>query len=79
MNTGDETNQVIPLLTVGYVLRRFPQISQTFVLNELIALAERGVRTEVFSLFQPEQDLIHPGAGSFIRNQTTEVDYRSIR
>ncbi len=42
--------------SVGYLLKRFPRLSETFVINELLALRERGVAVEVFSLRQPEPD-----------------------
>ncbi|MDX1650519.1 MAG: glycosyltransferase, partial [Myxococcota bacterium] len=40
---------------IGYVLRRFPKISETFVLNEILALEARGERVTIFSL-QPTRD-----------------------
>lgn len=46
-------------LTVGYVLKRFPRLSETFVLNEILELERQGHRVEVFSLLTPPQEERH--------------------
>ena len=50
-----------PPLRVGYILRKFPALSETFVLNELLALEERGVQVHVFSLQRPNDPRFHDG------------------
>ena len=40
---------------IGYVVKRFPRLSETFIINELRALRALGVHIEVFSLLPPEQ------------------------
>ena len=47
-------------LRVGYVLNRFPRLSQTFVLNEIRELERQGVEVEVFSLLRPPRELRQP-------------------
>ena len=37
--------------TIGYILRSFPRLSQTFILNEVLALEERGVRNRTAIAF----------------------------
>lgn len=44
---------------IGYVLRKFPVLSETFVLGEMIALEERGVPIHVFSLMRPNDPRFH--------------------
>ncbi len=44
---------------VGYVVRKFPVLSETFVLNELLALEARGVRLHIFSLQRPNDPRFH--------------------
>lgn len=39
---------------VGYVLKRYPRYSETFIVNEILALERRGVEIEIFSLRHPE-------------------------
>jgi glycosyltransferase involved in cell wall biosynthesis len=46
-----------PLL---YVLKRFPRVSETFVINELLALERRGERILVEALLRPEDGPRHP-------------------
>jgi colanic acid/amylovoran biosynthesis glycosyltransferase len=46
-------------LRVGYVLKRFPRFSETFILNELLALQEIGVDLHIFSLLTPPDEPRH--------------------
>lgn len=39
--------------TVGYLLKTFPKVSETFILNEILGLERRGVALEIFSLLRP--------------------------
>ncbi len=58
------TTSIIPKkepkpLRVGYVLKRFPRFSETFILNELLELERQGVEVHVFSLMQPPPEARH--------------------
>lgn len=47
---------------VGYVLKRFPRLSETFILNEILELEREGASIEIFSLTDPfdsEPYLVH--------------------
>jgi glycosyltransferase involved in cell wall biosynthesis len=44
---------------IGYVLRRFPILSETFVLNEILALEALGVPVHIFSLGPPKDPRFH--------------------
>jgi glycosyltransferase involved in cell wall biosynthesis len=46
-------------LRIGYVLKRFPRFSETFILNELLALQQLGVKCHVFSLLTPPEEPRH--------------------
>ena len=39
---------------VGYVLKRYPRYSETFVVNEILALEQTGLAISIFSLRTPE-------------------------
>lgn len=54
-NNAANNNQ----LRVGYVLKRFPRFSETFILNELLELQRQGLSVEVFSLMHPPQEPRH--------------------
>ncbi|MEE6272348.1 glycosyltransferase [Georgenia sp. MJ206] len=44
---------------VGYVLKMYPRFSETFVLNEVLALEELGADLEIFSLRPPADGRFH--------------------
>lgn len=44
---------------VGYVLSKFPELSTTFILNELLELEGQGVPLRIFSLRPPTEPLVH--------------------
>ena len=46
-------------LRIGYVLKRFPRFSETFILNELLALQSQGAKLQVFSLLTPPDEPRH--------------------
>jgi colanic acid/amylovoran biosynthesis glycosyltransferase len=46
-------------LRVGYVLKRFPRLSETFILNEMLELERQGVEIEIYSLFKPPAEERH--------------------
>lgn len=37
-------------LYVGYVLKRYPRFSETFVVNEILAHERAGIRVDIFAL-----------------------------
>lgn len=60
-----------PHFKVGYVLKRFPRLSETFVLNELLELQRQGVEVEIFSLLKPLEEIQH----SLLAALDAEVTY----
>jgi len=48
---------------LGYVLKRFPRISETFVAAELIELERQGERVTVFALGRPREPFTHAFVG----------------
>lgn len=49
---------------IGYVVKRFPRLSETFILNELLELERQGVEVTVFSLLRPPDELRHASLDS---------------
>ncbi len=45
---------------IGYVLKRYPRLSETFILNEIRALERLGTELRIFSLMRVEGSLTHP-------------------
>ncbi len=50
-------------MKVGYVLKKFPRLSETFILHEILGLEERGLGVGVASLFKPDDGRFHPALG----------------
>jgi len=47
---------------IAYVMSRFPKLSETFVLSEILALERRGVRVDVYPLLRERAAIVHPDA-----------------
>ncbi len=45
---------------VGYVMSRFPKLSETFVLNEMIAMERQGAHVELYPVLRERQPTEHP-------------------
>lgn len=45
---------------IAYVMKRYPRLSETFILNEIATMEELGARLSLFSLLQPEPPPHHP-------------------
>src|SRR5437773_12535908 len=59
---------------IGYILKRFPRLSETFILNELLQLEQLGVGLQIVSRVDPA-DLEPVG----VRNELVEkLDARVI-
>lgn len=43
---------------IGYLLRSYPRLSQTFILNEILALEQMGVSIQIFALTDPHEKVI---------------------
>ncbi len=58
-------------LKVGYVLKRFPRLSETFILNEILELERQGTAVEIFSLLRPPAEFKH----NLVENVQAPVTY----
>jgi colanic acid/amylovoran biosynthesis glycosyltransferase len=63
---------------VGYVLKMYPRFSETFVVNEVLALEEAGADLEIFSLRPPVDARFHASLAQ-VRAPVTWVDSSSVR
>jgi glycosyltransferase involved in cell wall biosynthesis/peptidoglycan/xylan/chitin deacetylase (PgdA/CDA1 family) len=59
---------------VAYVTSRFPKLSETFVLTELLAVRGRGVRVDVHPLQRKREPVMHPEA----REPAAEAYYEPL-
>src|SRR5438105_3005309 len=44
---------------VGYVIKMFPRLSETFILNEVLELERQGLKLHIFSLKSPVETVFH--------------------
>lgn len=44
---------------IGYVLGRFPKLSETFILNEVLELERQGLPLQIFSILEPLEEPMH--------------------
>lgn len=53
-------------MRVAYVMSRFPKITETFVLYELLALRKLGFEVEVFPLLRERESIVHAEAEALV-------------
>jgi len=47
-----------------YLLKKFPRLSETFILNEIMELERNDVKVIIFSLKQPNEEYVQPAASA---------------
>ena len=50
----------IPTLKVAYIVKMFPRLSETFILNEILELERSAVEVTIFSIRKPNEGRFHP-------------------
>jgi glycosyltransferase involved in cell wall biosynthesis len=45
---------------IAYLMKRYPRLSETFILNEIAGMEDLGTELELFTLLQPEPPPHHP-------------------
>src|SRR5215469_9848262 len=48
---------------VGYALKMFPRLSETFILNEVLELERQGLSLKIFSIKRPADAVVHAQSG----------------
>jgi len=56
-----------PSECVAYIMSRFPVISETFVLYEMLELQKAGLRIEIFPLIHQDEKVVHPEVESLVK------------
>ncbi len=62
-------------LKVGYVLKRFPRLSETFILNELLQLERQGASIQVYSMIDPAVVEANGVRHGLLRELAAQVTY----
>src|SRR5690606_26428998 len=51
---------------LAYIVSRFPKISETFILYEIIELKKLGFEVDIFPLVRQQEDVQHPEVAGLI-------------
>jgi len=51
---------------VAYIMSRFPKITETFILYEMLATERQGIQVEVYPLLRERTTIMHPEARPFV-------------
>jgi glycosyltransferase involved in cell wall biosynthesis len=57
---------------IGYLMKTFPKVSETFILNEILELERQGLKLHLFSLRPPQDERFH-AAVSEVRSPITYI------
>lgn len=52
---------------VAYIMSRFPKLTETFILYEMIAMQNQGIQIEVYPLLREPVEVMHPEAAPFVQ------------
>ena len=63
---------------IAYLVKRFPRLSETFILDEVLALRRAGIALQLYALMDPGEKLVHPGAAG-LRPEVTYLHDRRHR
>jgi glycosyltransferase involved in cell wall biosynthesis len=53
------TQRQRPSGRVAYLLKRFPRLSETFILHEILELERQGLDLHLFSILNPNDEIVH--------------------
>jgi colanic acid/amylovoran biosynthesis glycosyltransferase len=65
--TVDAAPAGAPNLRVAYIMSRFPKLTETFILREIVAMERQGVRIDLYPLLRERQALVQPAAAPYVR------------
>lgn len=52
---------------VAYIMSRFPKITETFILYEMLSIEQHGVQVELYPLLRERTTVMHPEAEPFVK------------
>lgn len=61
-------------MKIAYILNKFPTISETFVLKEILEVKRLGEDVSIYSILRPEDKLVHETAKNLTINYSDELD-----
>src|SRR5205085_7187085 len=71
------TPSIVSGATIGFLVKTYPKISETFILEELLALERNGLRPHIFSIQRPTDAVCHD-ANRAVRAPVTYLPPTSV-
>jgi colanic acid/amylovoran biosynthesis glycosyltransferase len=53
-------------IRVAYIMSRFPKLTETFVLNEILAVEDAGASVDIYPLLREKASVLQPGAADLV-------------
>jgi len=47
-------------MKIAFILSKFPSISETFIINQIVGLIKSGQKVKIFAEFDPKEKYVHP-------------------
>lgn len=66
MDTPATSGPARPTKRIAYLMSRFPKLTETFILYEIVELERRGARVELFPLLREREPVAHPEAAAYV-------------
>jgi colanic acid/amylovoran biosynthesis glycosyltransferase len=60
LGSHNATEAPQPAAKIGYIVSRFPKLTETFVFYEILALETQGITVEIYPLLREHQPVAHP-------------------
>src|SRR4051812_4803436 len=53
-----QSSVLITMKRIAYILRSYPRLSQTFIVNEILALEQLGLNLHLFAITNPHEPIV---------------------
>src|SRR6266498_877229 len=64
--SANEVTSKLKPNTIAYLMSRFPKVSETFILYEILELERLGMQVEIFPLVHEHENVAHPEAQALV-------------
>src|SRR5258708_9704337 len=68
----------VPKPKIAYLLKTYPKLSETFILNEILGLEKLGLELEIFSLRRPADELVHSSVAQ-VKAKVTYLPWGKVK
>lgn len=64
---------------IAYLMKTYPRLSETFILNEILGLEDLGAHLHIFSLRRPDENTLHPAVEKVDASVTYTLELTGMR